>query len=137
MTWRKSFVCWRKTSKKKKKKNRALTSSRPKHCSSLNVNNLRWNCPHSAVRQKCRTVVLAVLGAVLLLRALGTDDPWLVSFSPALLQVGEGPLGVCVGGRGSHVEVMGAREGQHGCRCLSRERLCDQPFWVLRSRSPC
>lgn len=60
---------------KKKKKNRALTSSRPKHCFSLNVNNLRWNCSHSAVRRKCRTVVLAVLGAVLILKALGTDAP--------------------------------------------------------------
>lgn len=68
--------------------------------------------------------------------ALGTDDPWLVSFSPELLQVGKA-LWVCVWVGGSHVEVMGAREGQHGCRCLSRERLCDQPFWVLRSRSPC
>lgn len=88
--------------KKKKKKNRALTSSHPKHCFSLNVSNLKWRFFHSVDPVAILAVLVGHGSVLIILQALRTNDP-LDGELASSTAAGGGPLGICRWG--SHLRL--------------------------------
>lgn len=90
---------------KKKKKNRALTSSHPKHGFSLNVSNLKWRFFHSVDPVAILAVLVGHGSVLIILQALRTNDP-LAGELASSTAAGGGPLGICRWGE--PFEVMDA-----------------------------